>query len=215
MNDKEEFVEEYGSQCSSKQGLSLSAKDCKIDKVPLSMLEVMFEKAASLTQTDGLVISKPGSSDGPYVVAGTCNRIFCVTSGEGGSFKCDRAYINSTTNICEHVIAVAEKCGKLPDFVQWFRRSKSRPSLTGLALNGAPESVGKKTSNRKRSNKRKAEIESTINLLVENDTSTPNFKFHSLDHYPAASQVPHPTYAEAVQTDGIANGYFSQQLSTG
>ena len=40
INDKEEFVEEYSSQCSSKQGLSSSAKDCKIDKVPHSMLEV-------------------------------------------------------------------------------------------------------------------------------------------------------------------------------
>ena len=104
MNDKEEFVEEYASQCSSKQGLSLSAKAYKIDKVPLSILEVMFEKAASLTQTDGLVISKPGSSDGSYVVARTCNRIFCVMGLQ------DRACINSTTNICEHVIAVAEKC---------------------------------------------------------------------------------------------------------
>ena len=177
MNDKEEFVEEYSSQCSSKQGLSLSAKECKIDKVPLSILEVMFEKAASLIQTDGLVIPKPGSSDGSYIVAGTCNRIFCVTPGKGGSFKCDRTCINSTTNICEHVIAVAEKCGKLSDFVQWFKRSKSRPSMTGLALNGAPKSVGKKPSNRKRSNKRKAEIESTVDLLVENDRSTPNFNF--------------------------------------
>ena len=79
MNDKEEFVEEYASQCSVKQGFSLSAKDCKIDKGPLSILEVMFEKTASLIQTDGLIIPKPGSSDGSYVVAGTCNRIFFVT----------------------------------------------------------------------------------------------------------------------------------------
>ena len=79
MNGKEEFVEEYASQCSSKQDLSLSAKDCKIDKGPLSILEVMFGKAASLIQTDGLVIPKPGSFDGSYVVAETCNRIFCVT----------------------------------------------------------------------------------------------------------------------------------------
>ena len=48
MNDKEEFVEEYSNQCLSKQGLSLLAKDCNIDKVPLSVPEVMFEKAASL-----------------------------------------------------------------------------------------------------------------------------------------------------------------------
>ena len=109
-----------------KQGLSLSTKDCKIDKFPLSILEVMFEKASSLIQTDGLVIPKPGSSDGSYLVAETYNRIFYVKLGKGGSFKCDRTCTNSTTNIREHVIAVAEKCGKLPDFVQWFRRSKSR-----------------------------------------------------------------------------------------
>ena len=73
----------------------------------------------------------------------------------------------------------------------------------------------KKPRNRKRNNKRKAEIESTVDLLVENDRRTPNFNFQSLGHYPTDSQVPHPTYAEAVQTDEIANGYFSQQPSTG
>ena len=144
--DKEEFVEESSSQCSSKQGLPLSPKDCKIDKVPPSTLEVTFEKVASLIQINVLVITKPGSSYGLYIVAGTCNRTFYVTPGKRGSFKCDRTCINSTTNICEHVIAVAEKCGKLSDFVQWFKRSKSRPSMIGLALNGAPKSVGKKSA---------------------------------------------------------------------
>ena len=46
----------YASQCSSKQGLWLSPEDCKIDKVRLSILEVMFEKDASLIQTNGSVI---------------------------------------------------------------------------------------------------------------------------------------------------------------
>ena len=99
--------------------------------------------------------------------------------------------------------------------MQWFKRSKLRPSLTGLALNGAPKSAGKKTSNRKRSNKQKAEIGSTADVLVENDRSTSNFNFQLLGHFPAASQVTHPTYAEAFQIDGITNGYFSQQPSTG
>ena len=43
----------------------------------------------------------------------------------------------------------------------------------------------------------------------------PNFNFQSLGHYPAAFQVLHPNYSEAVPTDGIAKGYFSQQPSTG
>ena len=144
INIKEEFVEEYAShQWSLKQGLTLSTKDCKIDKVPLCILEAMFEKASSLLQTDGLVFPKPGSSDGSYVVAETCNRTFCVNPGKGGLFKCDSTCIDSSTNICEHVIAVV---------MQWFRRSKSRPSLTALALNDAPKLVGKKSSNRKGTN---------------------------------------------------------------
>ena len=56
MNDKGEFAEKYSRQCSSKHVLTLQAKDCKIDKVPLSILVVMFEKVTSLIQTDGLVI---------------------------------------------------------------------------------------------------------------------------------------------------------------
>ena len=76
MNDKEELVEKYSSQYLSKKGLSLSAKHCKTDKVPLSILEVMFGKAAFLIQTNGLVIHKPGSPDDSYIIAGTCNRIF-------------------------------------------------------------------------------------------------------------------------------------------
>ena len=73
----------------------------------------------------------------------------------------------------------------------------------------------KKTKQQKKKQQTLTEIESTVDLLVENDRSTPNFNFQSLGHYPASSQVPHPAYAEAVQTDGIANGYFSQQSSTG
>ena len=60
--------------------------------------------------------------------------------------------------------------------------------------------------------KRKTEIKSTVDLLVENDRSTPNFNFQSLGHFLAASQVIHPTCVEA---DEIINGYFSQQPSIG
>ena len=130
-----------------------------IKKNLLRSIQASVHRNKVLIQTDGLVIPKSGSSDDSYIVTATCNRIFCVTPGKGGSFKCDGTCINSTTNICKHVIIVDEKCDKLSDFVQWFKRSKSRPSQTGLALNGAPKSVGTKPSNKKRSNKRKVEIE--------------------------------------------------------
>ena len=47
--------------------------------------------------------------------------------------------------------------------------------MIGLALNAAPKLVGQKPNNRKSRNKQKAEVESTVNLLVENDRSKPNF----------------------------------------
>ena len=91
--------------------------------------------------------------------------------------------------------------------------SGSRPSKINQALDGAPKSVGKKSSNRNRSKKRKDEIESTVNLLVKKDRSTPNYNFQAFCDFPAACQVTHPTCAAAVQTDQITNGYFSQQPS--
>ena len=85
-----------------------------MNTVPLSVLERMFEEAKSLVTNDGLVLGKPGETDGSYFVAGSANLIFCVSPGKGGSFKCDRSCINSRTKICEHVIAVAEETWKAP-----------------------------------------------------------------------------------------------------
>ena len=97
----------------------------------------MFEKDDSLNQIDGLVIPTPGSFDGLYVAAGPRNIIFFVTTGKGWLFKCDGSCISNATKSRERVIVVAEECGNLPDFVQWFKRLKVRPWLTGLTLNGA------------------------------------------------------------------------------
>ena len=50
-------------------------------------MKVMFEKAASLNQIDGLVIPKQGSFDGSYVAAGAYSIIFFVIPGEEGSIR--------------------------------------------------------------------------------------------------------------------------------
>ena len=126
----------------------------------------------------------------------------------------DCTCIHDTAKFYGHVIAVSEICCKLSDFVEWFKGSKQKPSLTSQVLNASPKLVGKKTSNLERSNKRKAKIEN-VNHLVCNERSMPHFNFKSLGYFPAASQVTHPTFAEAVQTNGIINGFFTQQPSIG
>ena len=174
MSEKDKDHENYSTISGSANNLSISAKDSGINTVPLSVLERMFEKAKSLVRNDGLVLEKPGATDGSYIVAGSANRIFCVSSGKGGSFKCDRSCINSRTKICEHVIAVAEKSGKLQQFVEWFRRSKCGASVSALALNGAPKSMGGKGNGRRRSNKKRANIEEVVNIFDENEIENPS-----------------------------------------
>ena len=127
----------------------------------------------------------------------------------------DCTCIHNTAKFYGHVIAFSEICCKLSDFVEWFKGSKQKPSLTSQVLNASPKLVGKKTSNLKRSSKRKAKIENNVNHLVYNERSMPHFNFKSLGYFPAASQVTHVTFAEAVQTNGIINGFFSQQASIG
>ena len=54
---------------------------------------------------------KPGATDGSFIVAGYGNTIHVVTPGKGGSLKCDRACVNFSTSVCEHVLAVAQVRG--------------------------------------------------------------------------------------------------------
>ena len=72
---------------------------------------MMFDWANKLLANNDFVIPKPGATDGPYIVAAKMNRVFTVTTGQGGSLHCDKACRNKTTRICKHVLAVAEKRG--------------------------------------------------------------------------------------------------------
>ena len=93
MSEKDKDHENYSTISGSTNNLSISPKDSGINTVPLSVLERIFEKGKSLVRNDGLVLEKPSETDGSYIVAGSANRIFCVSPGKGGSFKCDRSCI--------------------------------------------------------------------------------------------------------------------------
>ncbi|CAB4038427.1 Hypothetical predicted protein, partial [Paramuricea clavata] len=92
--------------------ISVTASRTGISTMPMSVLQILFDKADKLARTPNNVIPKPGVSDGSYVVAGYGNRTHSVTPGKGGSLKCDRSCINASTGICEHVIAVAHRTPK-------------------------------------------------------------------------------------------------------
>ena len=108
--------------------------ESEIAKLPIVILATMFEKAAA-RRSDR---KKPGADDGFHIVAGHTFQIYCVTPGKKGFFKCDRNCVNASTKMREH-IAVAEKYSKLPDFITWYKRSKSGASITKMAFGGAPK----------------------------------------------------------------------------
>ena len=89
--------------------VSVSPADCQVKLVPFPVLETMFDRANKLLAKNDFVIPKPVATDGSYIVAAKMNRVFTVTTGQGGGLHSDKACTNKTTRICEHVLAVTEK----------------------------------------------------------------------------------------------------------
>ena len=83
--------------------LSVSAADCQVKSVPFPVLEMMFDRANNLFAKNNFVIPKQGATNGSYIFAEKLNRVFTVTTGQGGGLHCDKACTNKTTRICEHV----------------------------------------------------------------------------------------------------------------
>ena len=171
--------------------LPITASDSGITTVPMPILQAMFDKASQLLRKRDNVIAKPGATDGSFIVAGTGNTIHVVTPGKGGCLKCDRNCVNSSTRICEHVLAVAQIREKLSEFLAWYRRSKSGPKVLEMALGSAPKNAGRKPSTRKRTNKKKPLVTQVVDLL-EDVTAEPVVTPNQIPPVaPRASHVPH------------------------
>jgi len=160
----------------TKKGLSITAKDSNITSIPFVVLELMFQEASDLLQIEGMVIPKPGSTNSSYIVGGKANNIYSVTPGKGNSLKCKRSCINFSSNVCKHILAVAEAKEILKDFINYYIKSKAGGSFSALALVSGKKSVGKKLNAKKRSNaKAKPPITTCIDILAENQMGSHDF----------------------------------------
>jgi hypothetical protein len=172
LNDRETEMSTITQAASSSANqLPLSAAECGITTIPIAILDAMFDKAKKLLNSPANVIPKPGATDGSFIVHS--NNIHIVTPGKGGSLKCDRSCINSSTKICEHILAVAIVCGTFNEFLLWYKRSKQGPRMLEMTLGGAPKSAGKKPSKRKKSNFEKPAVTEQRDLLAENEVDPP------------------------------------------
>ena len=106
-----------------------------------------------------------------------------------GSLKCDRACVNFSTNICEHVLGVAQVRDSFREFLNWYKSSKKGPQLLEMALGSGPKNAGKKPSRRKRTNKQKPEVTKVVDLL-EQRTFPEQFLVSAPSFRPNAMTVP-------------------------
>ena len=57
--------------------------------------------------------------------------------------------------------------------MDWVRRPKCGATVSAVGFNGDPKSMGRKENGRKRSNKKRADIEEIVNIFDKNEIKNP------------------------------------------
>ena len=92
------------------------------------------------------IASAPGFDEGvKMVLSRSGKRPHLVKCGKVGRVSCDSDCPNwKSLNICSHCVVVAEMNSCLPEFIDYYRKSKHLPSITQLVLTGVSSGIGKK-----------------------------------------------------------------------
>ena len=124
--------------------------------LPVASIQALTSKANKLLQTEGAITTAPGqSADARMVLSYTAKRPHLVTPKVNGGFACDSECPQySLSRLCSHVLAAAESCNKLANFVQSLKKKKREPNLTKLATANMPK--GRRQKGGKAPLKRKA-----------------------------------------------------------
>lgn len=144
--------------------LSVSAEECGIDTLPHVTLQMMWQKAEKLLNSENAITNAPGSDSKARMVSSQSSAMpHFITTHSDGQYLCDNScpqWVSS--KICSHTIAAAEDSGQLCQFLQWYSRTQPCPNVTALSMQGMPSNRGKKLSDRKRQRKRKADSDPDV-----------------------------------------------------
>ena len=177
-NDQQDTV------TTSATGLSISAENSRIHTIPLITLQGIWTKAASLLQDNSAITHTPGSDKrARAVLSHRSENPHIVRPKSDGQFVCDSNCPQwSSSKICSHTVAVAEKNNCLQNFINWYIRSAPQVNITNLAMAGMPSGRGKKKNQvqRKRSKSQRAPPDTIIgsppSLLARPTLQTPQIQ---------------------------------------
>ena len=160
---------------SKPSSLSITAEECHSGdhKVPLASIQGIWKKAEELLAQPNAVVTAPGFDASVKMVASKSGkRPHLVKSGKGGRVSCDSDCPNwRSLNICSHTVAVAETNNCLPQYIDFYRKSKHLPSITQLVLTGLPTGIGKKGN---RISRKRKNTEVTDRIPVSTASSVPS-----------------------------------------
>ncbi|KAK3700933.1 hypothetical protein QZH41_000337 [Actinostola sp. cb2023] len=126
--------------------LSVDPSDSGIANIPRASIEGIFRKAAEIISQPRALLPAPGSPGKAFMVASnTTKRPHFVTyDAKSNKVTCDDCPGWKSLKVCGHSVAVAEKVGKLQEYLRWHSAKAPEPNLTSLVTSDTDKGVGKK-----------------------------------------------------------------------
>eukprot|EP00112_Aurelia_sp_Birch-Aquarium-sp1_P010637 Seg2265.2 transcript_id=Seg2265.2/GoldUCD/mRNA.D3Y31 product="hypothetical protein" protein_id=Seg2265.2/GoldUCD/D3Y31 len=128
--------------------LSISPIESGITFPPISIIEEMFSDAAVVLKSGNNIVEAPGASGSTHIVMNELKPtepfVVCIKANIISCVK-DRCFRYTAYRICHHILSVAEKQGKLPDFIAWYNKT-NRSNMSSVAAIGHSSSAGKKAT---------------------------------------------------------------------
>lgn len=136
--------------------------------VPLTCMEGIWRKAGELLRDPSAMVAAPGqSSEARMVLSYSGSAPHLVAPVKGGGYSCDSSCPNwKSMAFCSHTVAVAERNGQLPEFLQFLRKKKKTPNVTSLITASMPRGRGRKGGHPPRTRKPQNPPETRVSMRV-------------------------------------------------
>ncbi|CAH3047195.1 unnamed protein product, partial [Porites lobata] len=136
-DDKEE-----NTSLTSPPELSVRPEESGAAGVALLSLKEMYRQASILLLKKDSIVEIPFKPH-TFMVESDKGRPHYVVLAESGKVTCEDCPRYKSTKICAHSLAVAEKCGKLQNYLTWFKRSSHTLTTTSYVTCDSAPTVGK------------------------------------------------------------------------
>ena len=136
--------------------------------VPLTCMEGIWRKASELLRDPSAMVAAPGQSlEARMVLSYSGSTPHLVTPVKGGGYSCDSSCPNwKSMAFCSHTVAVAERNGQLPEFLQFLQKKKKTPNVTSLITANMPRGRGRKGGQPPRTRKPQNPPETRVSMHV-------------------------------------------------